>query len=123
MFFGELPIALRNANVALQERAGGHATCHTLDRDHGAFLGHERGVRDALHVRRVESGLAQDAKHLAVGRIRDGRLALELVRLDAIAGRDAVLVLQQTPVGVVGQLVHHFGFALDDDGAQRVFAD
>lgn len=66
------------------------------------------------------TGLVEQAKYLAIGRIGDLRLAGQVVRLDAIAGCDAILAEQQAEARMFGQIVDLFRFALDEHLAQLV---
>lgn len=112
------PEALLDAGVALQVRSGRQSARHPLDRHHVALARQERVRVDDLHEGGLEAGPVQQGKHLGVGLVRDLRLALEVVRPDAIVGRDAVLVQQDRVARQRGHVVDLLGLALDQQLAQ-----
>lgn len=66
------------------------------------------------------TGLVEQAKYLAIGRVGDLSLASQIVGLDTIAGGDAILAEQQTEARMLGQIVDLLRFALDKHLAQLV---
>lgn len=101
--------------IPLEEAAGGESPGDPLDGQHGAVARHEGLVAGELDEGRLDASLAEQLEDLGVGRIADGGLALELVRLDPVAGRYAVLALQVAELSVVRELVHLLRLALDQE--------
>lgn len=64
--------------------------------------------------------LVEQPEDLTVGGIGDLRLAGQIMCFDTIAGGDAILAEEQAKSWLLWQIVHLFGFALDDDLAELI---
>lgn len=106
-------VALVYSRVPLEEAAGSEPPGDPLDRYHLAAPREEGFVAGQLDEGRLDTGLVEQLEDLRVGDVADRSLALELVRLSAIAGCYAVLALQVAELWVGGVLEDLLGLALD----------
>ena len=118
-------VALLDVRVAFQVGPGSDPTTDPLDGDHLALLRDEAllvvGIRfgDSTDKVRPDAHCIQVLEDGAVCLRREDRLALDDVRLDAVAGGDAILVQDVHVTGVLGPLqpVHLLRLPFDDQGA------
>lgn len=102
-----------------------HSSRDPLDGNHGTVTRHERDiavvtvVADTRHEVRPDADCFEEFEQRAIGHRAESRLADHLVRLDAIASRDAIFAqnVDEVLTGIVVELEDALRLALDNEVA------